>query len=347
LSRIAEYLRLAKRVLRLSLRLGFRILTSSTRVLPDFFVLGPPRSGTTFLYQQLQQRPSYVKPFTKELAYDPGRHLTIEETASIFYLFPANYDQVHKALFIPAVRYLQALYLCGGEDGYRKAFPLRWTMRRASRAHRNAVTGEFTVGGLYCIDPLGTFPFNRVADDARFITVLRDPVEFAVSFYDAETNRGFRRIEAGLSIDDFIRRPADYYLDPMARRRFENQLRAWKPLFAERSYFRDEHYSMVTAMMAYVVFVKNWAARLPRERFLVLSFDDLCNHTNDTMTRVCDFLGIPDIAGANLPRANAGTYVRDRVAEETLAYLRQVSRPYNDELFEFLGRDLGWNADNP
>lgn len=105
-------------------------------------------------------------------------------------------------------------------------------------------------GGLYCIDPLGTFPFNRVADDGRFITVLRDPVEFAVSFYDAATSRGFRRVEAGLSIDDFIRRPADYYLDPMARHRIENQLRSWRPLFAERSYFRDEHYSMVTAMMA-------------------------------------------------------------------------------------------------
>ena len=347
MSRVAEYSRLIKRVTRLGSRLIFRILTTPARVLPDFFVLGPARSGTTFLYQLLLQHPSYVKPFNKELGYAGEAQVGVEEWASLFTLNETLFSHVPKPLLTSIVRCIRALYLRGDAEGYRKLFPLRRTMGRVRRLHRNAVTGEFIVLGLYAIDTIDAFPFHCVADRAKFITILRDPVEFAVSLYGVETTRGYRKIEAGLSIDEFVRRPGDFYLDPAIARGFKDQLRAWRPLFAERPHFCDAHFSLVTAMMAYVVFIKLWAARLGRDRLLVLSFDDLCNRTRDTMATVSSFLEIPHVAIPASNRVNAGTLAFDQVPAETLAYLRDVARPYNEELFDFIGRDLGWNADFP
>jgi hypothetical protein len=39
---------------------------------------------------------------------------------------------------------------------------------------------------------------------------------------------------------------------------------------------------------------------------------------------------------------NANVYSEKTIQQESASYIREVSRPYNEELYEFLGRDLGW-----
>jgi hypothetical protein len=119
-------------------------------------------------------------------------------------------------------------------------------------------------------------------------------------------------------------------------------LQQWRPLFEQYSFFDERRYSFATFMASYVVFIKQWASKLPRERFLVLSFTDLCEHSQDTMNTVFDFL---EITGFDVPvvkPVNANVYTEESIQQETASYIRAVTQPYNEELYEFLGRDLGW-----
>ena len=59
--------------------------SSPLRVLPDFFVIGVVRSGTTSLYHYLSQHPSIVKSAYDELGYfDSNYKLGLNWYKSIF-----------------------------------------------------------------------------------------------------------------------------------------------------------------------------------------------------------------------------------------------------------------------
>ena len=69
----------------------FYYLTSSVRVLPNFFVIGAGRTGTTSLYHYLNQHPCITKSAYDELGYfDNNFHLGLNWYRS---LFPTKFTQ--------------------------------------------------------------------------------------------------------------------------------------------------------------------------------------------------------------------------------------------------------------
>jgi hypothetical protein len=137
---------LAKSIVRLLCRLIYRTCTQKIRVLPDFFVLGPPRSGTSSLDYYIAQHPSYVRPFMKELGYtvDPEAQKAPhgQFNQSIYQYLPAG-------LRSPLMWAVQGLYYHNGANGYRKLFPLTSAMKRTKQRHGKAITADYTVFGLY------------------------------------------------------------------------------------------------------------------------------------------------------------------------------------------------------
>ena len=119
--------------------------THRHHALPDFLILGAQKAGTTSLFVHLQKFPQVVAPSTKELHFfSEGR-------------WPGTYaDQ--------------------GLGWYRSQFPLRAELRDAS-----AITGEATP--RYLFEPLALRRAARHLPDSRWIIVLRDPVERALSQY--------------------------------------------------------------------------------------------------------------------------------------------------------------------
>ena len=95
-------------------------------------------------------------------------------------------------------------------------------------------------------------------------------------------------------------------------------------------------------MACYVVFVKRWASSLPDGRLLVLNFSDLRDRTQDTLDRVFDFLEVSPFQLTDIKPKNVGKYDGETIPPKAAAYLKSVCRPYNEELYDFLGRDLGW-----
>jgi hypothetical protein len=145
-----------------------------------------------------------------------------------------------------------------------------------------------------------------------------------------------------VSFDRFVRRPEELYGDEAWLEKVRSQMQSWRPLFETRPFFDAENYSLATFMTAYVVFVKQWAASVTTDRLLVLSFRDLCEKTASTMNTVFDFLEIPRVKISDASAANRSADTGESIPTQTAEYVKSACRPYNEELYEYLGRDLGW-----
>jgi len=252
------------------------------------------------------------------------------------------YHHLPAVLQKPLMWAVQGLYYHNGTSGYRKLFPLASAMKRIEQRHGNAITGEFTVFGLYNVATAEGFPYCLTGDRTKFITILRNPIDFLFSFYTLETNANFRKVNRDLSFDRFIHHPEDLYADDRFIRFMDWQLQQWRPFFEQYSFFDESRYSFATFLVSYVVFIKQWARKLPQDRFLVLNFTDLCENSQETMNTVFDFLEVPRFEVPDMKPVNANVYTEKAIPQETVSYIRAVTRPYNEELYEFLGRDLGW-----
>lgn len=336
--RVRKYLRLARVGGRTLARLAYRVATAKRRVLPNLYVLGPPRSGTSSLDHYVRQHPSYVAPYMKELGYAPAQqnrpHGEFNESF---------YRHIHPRLRTPVVRAVQGLYYRGGEAGYRKLFPLASTMAQTKRQTGCAITADHTVLGLYSSATTDGFPYSIACGDTRFVAILRNPIDFLFSFYNTEINRHFREINRDVSFDHFVHNPEDLYADARGMEATRANLERWRPLFERRPYFNPAEFSIATALVSYIVFIKEWSSKLPADRFLVLDFSDLRDKTQETMDRVFDFLGMSQFQITDTKARNVGKYQGRTVPPEAAAYIEEVCRPYNHELYEFLGRDLGWS----
>ena len=83
--------------------------------------------------------------------------------------------------------------------------------------------------------------------------------------------------------------------------------------------------------------LRAWFTHLPRERFLILGFDEWVNRNPDAMRAIESFMGIR-IEGVPTPHSRAGTAsTLDPAVRERLSALYRDS---DEELFELIGRRL-------
>ncbi|MGW4353487.1 sulfotransferase domain-containing protein [Nocardia sp. NPDC004582] len=94
----------------------------------------------------------------------------------------------------------------------------------------------------------------------------------------------------------------------------------------------------------YVHSVRRWLDTYDRENVHLVAAEDFFADASKTVCGIHEFLGLPAI------EPEPHTEVTNRNPLEfppadaaTLTRLREFYRPYNEELFELLGRDLGWN----
>jgi hypothetical protein len=270
---------------RTRLRERCRNLTRHLRGLPDFFIIGAPRCGTTTLFNALVRHPSVVPPARKEVAF-----------------FNVQYDR--------------------GLPWYRSNFPGSW--RRFGTRVR---TGAFATGDAtptYLFHPHVAHRIRSVLPDARFIVLLRDPVERAYSHYHWALKMGYELLSFEAAVDREQER-VDGELDHM---------------LSDESYLSfPRSYLSYLGMGIYVDQLLMWRQVFPEEQFLVLSTDDLKRRPEDVVRRTLRFLGLPQIV-LGLPERNVGSY--PPMGEGTRARLKAYFRPHDRRLGELLGAAPGW-----
>lgn len=191
----------------------FGALTSSTRALPDFLIVGGQRCGTNSLYEYLAAHPSIAPAMpSQEVHY-----------------FDIGFNK--------------------GSGWYRGHFPTRATMRRVEARSGLAMTGESSP--YYMFHPLAPERIARTLPEVKLFVLLRDPIGRAFSQYHHARARGYETLsfEDALAAEaprlegevDRIRADHDYssfshqQLSYVTRGVYVDQLEVLFSLFPRRS----------------------------------------------------------------------------------------------------------------
>jgi hypothetical protein len=161
--------------------------------------------------------------------------------------------------------------------------------------------------------------------EARLIVLLRDPVRRAYSHYWHERDKG----RETLSFEDAIAAEAGRLGDSQQR-------------LADGTLERSpehQHFSYL-ARGRYAEQLERWFAVVPRERFLVLRFEDLARDPLGVLNVTLGFLGLPGAAAVSLEARNTRRY--PPMTEATAARLREYFEPHNRRLEALLGGPQGW-----
>ena len=126
-------------------RIGIkRILTANSRVLPNYLILGVHKSGTSSLYYNLIKHPNVLPAAVKEIHY-----------FNLYY---------------------------GSTGWYRANFPTKKEMEKITSKNQTCRIGESTP--QYLFHPLVPQRVKALIPDAKFLVVLRNPIDRAFSHYN-------------------------------------------------------------------------------------------------------------------------------------------------------------------
>ena len=205
-----------------------------------------------------------------------------------------------------------------GPGWYRAHFPLRCR-------HPRRLTGE--ASPFYLFHPRVPGRVHRRLPRARFLVLLRDPVERAHSHYRLQRRAG---------------------LEPLAT--FEEAIAAEPGRLrgeAERVRAEDDHYSYNFHHYSYLARglyreqLTRWFEHFPRGRFLILRSEAMHADPTRFYGRVRDFLCLshPGSVAADL---HLNHQPGESLDPGTRARLRAHFAPHNAALYELLGEDFGW-----
>lgn len=141
------------------LRTQYQRVTSRSRALPDFIIIGAQKAGTSSLYTYLSQHPQLLASFKKEVHFfDGGINPTVD-----------NYKK--------------------GDVWYRSHFPLKKNVAEQMRV--------FEASPLYIFNPLVPARIANLLPNVKIIVLLRNPTERAISqyFHEKKLGREFLSIE--------------------------------------------------------------------------------------------------------------------------------------------------------
>jgi hypothetical protein len=202
---------------------------------------------------------------------------------------------------------------------YRAYFPVR-----TGRGKSRRMTGEATP--YYLFHPLAPARVRKVVPEAKLIAVLRNPVDRAYSHYHHELRRGTE----DLSFEEAVGREVERLegeREKMLRKCGYDSLQARRYSYLSRGVYVDQ--------------IQTWREHFPEEQLLILRTEDLFENPQAALGRTLDFLGLPHLEGVNLSKDNRGGYLE--IDPATRERLIEYFRPHNERLYEYLGRDFGWD----
>jgi hypothetical protein len=212
-----------------------------------------------------------------------------------------------------------------GSAWYRAHFPTSLYKYYVEQVRKRAlVIGESSP--YYIFHPLAPRRVFEMIPEVRLIALLRNPVDRAFSHHRREARKGFET----LSFEDAIQRE-------------EERLRGGADtMFQNENYysFNHQHYSYLFRGV-YVDQLKAWMSFFSRERILILKSEDFFDDPSATLRQVVEFLNLPDWESKKYKKYG---YTHEAEMDIRIReYLVDYFRPHNRRLYEYLGRDFGWD----
>ena len=251
-------------------------LSGRTGRLPDFFILGAQKAGTTTLYDVLCQHPEIHPARTKELAY---------------------FDRYHGR----------------GLGWYKANFP-----------SDGGLTGEATPD--YLFDPDARARIVETLPKAKFIVLLRNPVDRAISQYFHAKRLGYET----LSFEEALRQEAYRTLEH--GKRFAGNPIEGRRYFHAYSYFARGDYA--TQLDA-------WFKAVGHDRFYVEFSDRFFAEPDSVAREIFSFLGLREDVELDVRPRNIGRYT-SKVSSEVYNALSASYAPTYERLADILNRPVPW-----
>lgn len=190
-------------------------------------------------------------------------------------------------------------------------------------AHLGEISGESTP--YYLFHPLVP---ELVAGDlpkCKLVVILRNPVDRAFSQHNHERVLGYE----DLSFEEAIAREPERLAGEEARILADPRYRS----------FSHQHHSYLSRSR-YAEQLERWFRHIDRDRFLILSSEDLFEYPGAAIATTQRFLGLQPIAPRDLSARNARSY--SPIDEDLRGQLNGEFEPHNRRLYELTGRDFGW-----
>lgn len=263
---------------------------------PDFIGIGPPKTGTTWIYENLLTHPQVAMPPDKEIRYFWERYfvgtLNLRELLSSDHWHVRGRRAFHKNRFRKHFSDLLTLKLNFKE--------LRWDLNYlsgnrtdrwyASLFQQNVISGDITA--KYCELPEDEIvKISQVFPQLKIIITLRDPIEREWSRAKMNLSKKPGRQLSDVTHQEFI----SQFNDPPQKRSND-----------------------------YATLIDQWGKCFEKNQILVLFYDELLENPFHYFSKLCDFLAIsgPDASA----RKQLEKYVFKGVRGE-------VPPEFNDILF--------------
>ncbi len=293
---IASFLSSHKRAYRIAqaINVVYGKIVGRVHILPNAYIIGFQKCGTTALYTYLVEHPQIHPSFMKEVRY-----------------FDKN------------ERYQRGL------NWYRSNFPLNIQKMIYEWSNKKKFV-SIDASPSYVDHPHAKNRIAKIAPDAKFIVMIRNPIDRAYSHHNMNFNK-VHRITDDLSFDEAIKQE---------KSRIDGE---YERMEDDETYDSKEYFRYAYAHRGlYARRLKDWLTEFPGQ-VLVLESDLLVNDRQETFDRVTDFLGIDRHKLRDTVARNVGDYRRGKIDEAIRKYLVEYYRKPNEELYSLLGRNLGWD----
>ncbi|XP_043911951.1 carbohydrate sulfotransferase 15 isoform X2 [Protopterus annectens] len=301
------------------------------RCLPYFYIIGQPKCGTTDLFERLRIHPQVRFSTIKEPHWwTRKRYGIVRLKDGVHEKYPV---EDYLDLFDLATYQLQTISARSSSEGEHKWKNIIIGEASASTMWDNSAWIYFYNNSVDGEPPFMVQDFiHAVQPDAKFIALLRNPVERLYSdyLYFESTNK---------SAEDFHEKVID------SLQQFDSCLQHYS--LRACVYDTALHMSMPVRLQlgTYVIFLKDWLTVFGREQLLILRLEDHASNLKHTMHLVFEFLHLgpltrqqEDLMTKN-PAHNTRR-LKDRnlgpMLPGTKEILKQFYWPFNQKLAELL-----------
>lgn len=278
-------------------RLRSRQIVPFGRSVPDFLIIGAQRCGTSSLYKYLGGHPQVVPSLRKETRF-----------------FSIDYDQ--------ELRW------------YKAHFPTTVTLKYLERVRGAGCTFEATPD--YFFDPRSPWRVQKLLPDAKFIILLRDPVDRAYSHWQHMCRLGFEELPFREAVERESARIGSG-MDVLNNGGSGSVRNALLFSYLARGYYVEQ--------------LAHWLSVFPRPQFLVLSAEELYASPSKVLSEVCAFVGLRQwvpSAFKNYSKKKSGVKPTPK-AESMPADLKKSLRDHfaveNRGLRQLTGKGFPWAYD--
>ena len=267
---------------------------STLHVLPDFYIIGGQKCGTTSLYMYLIDHPEIFSPPVKDIRF---------------------FDKYFKK----------------GIDWYKMYFPL--TSKKffvETILKKKFLTYEATE--RYLDHPHAATRINKITPNAKFIILLRNPIDRAYSHYNMIKNRGDEKFKESLSFEDAIL---------IEEERLKGK---FQKMIDEQEYYSDTYFrNGYLNRGIYVEKLKRWFSMFDKNQFYIIQSEEFLKNSEKIFQEVLEFLEISKWSPKEFVQYKKLGNKRKEMKPETRKKLIEFFKPHNEKLYEFLGRKFDWD----